>query len=546
MPEMSKQFAETANRLEAHYRDMQDMEFTVENGTLWLLQTRDGKRTAQAAVRIAVDLANEGVITKPEAVSRISPEQIEAFLHPRFDPAVMAEIQPVTIGLNVSPGAATGVVALDPDLAERWTAEGRDVILVRPETKPDDVHGMLAARGILTSSGGRTSHAALVARQFGRPAVVGAGELDIDLGARTVTCGDFFVREGDHISIDGTSGEVFAGEIALTEADMNDPYLSELLEWADDIAELKVRANADTGRDATRASSFGALGIGLCRTEHMFFDPERLPIMQKMIMASTTTERDEAISSLLPFQRQDFADLFRAMDGKPVIIRLLDPPLHEFLPDRDELQREIADMQIKLLRAGGLDEVESMLVAIERANSLLAQIDAQREANPMLGTRGVRLGVLIPELTSMQARAIFEAAADVIEEGIQVTPEVMIPLVSDVEEFIRQRIVIQAVGTGRRGDPRSPRPDDRGHHDRGSPSRTDGGRHRRVRRLLVVRHERPDADDVRYESRRRRIRLPHRVPRNRRVRAEPVCDTRCQGCRKTHRDLPGRSPRSET
>ncbi len=444
MPEMHQQFAETAQRLEAHYRDMQDMEFTVENGTLWLLQTRDGKRTAQAAVRIAVDLANEGVITRPEAVSRISPEQIEAFLHPRFDPAIIAEIQPVTVGLNVSPGAATGVVALDPDLAERWANEGRDVILVRPETKPDDVHGMLAAKGILTSSGGRTSHAALVARQFGRPAVVGAGDLDIDLGARTVTCGEFFVREGDAISIDGTSGEVFAGAIALTEADMNDPYLSELLGWADDLSELEVRANADTGRDATRASSFGALGIGLCRTEHMFFDPERLPIMQKMIMASTTTERDEAISSLLPFQRQDFADLFRAMDGKPVIIRLLDPPLHEFLPDRDELQREIVDMQIKLLRAGGLEEVESMLGAIERANSLLAQIDSQREANPMLGTRGVRLGVLIPELTSMQARAIFEAAADVIEEGIPVNPEVLIPLVSDVEEFIRQRIVIQA------------------------------------------------------------------------------------------------------
>ncbi len=444
MPEMSRQFAETAQRLEAHHRDMQDMEFTVENGKLWLLQTRDGKRTAQAAVRIAVDLSNEGVISRAEAVNRITPEQIEAFLHPRFDPAVIADIQPITTGLNVSPGAASGIVALDPDLAERWANEGRNVILVRPETKPDDVHGMLAARGILTSSGGRTSHAALVARQFGRPAVVGATDLIIDLNARTVACGDWKGQEGDHISIDGTSGDVFAGKVALTEGDMDDAYLSELLEWADDISALDVRANADTGPDAERASRFGARGIGLCRTEHMFFDTERLPIMQKMIMASTTTERDEAIASLLPFQREDFADLFRAMSGKPVIIRLLDPPLHEFLPDRDELLRSISDLQIKLLRASDLDELELLLAEVERANVLMAQIDSHREANPMLGTRGVRLGVLIPELTTMQARAIFEAAADVSEEGIDVRPEVLVPLVSDVQEFIRQRIVIQA------------------------------------------------------------------------------------------------------
>ena len=361
MPDMHRQFADTAARLEAHYRDMQDMEFTVESGTLWLLQTRDGKRTAQAAVRIAVDLANEGLISKQEAVSRVTPEQIEAFLHPRFDPVVLADSQPVTSGLNVSPGAATGAVALDPDLAERWTEEGRDVILVRPETKPDDVHGMLAAKGILTSSGGRTSHAALVARQFGRPAVVGAAELVIDLNERTVRAGEMFLQEGDPISIDGTSGEVFAGSIALTAGDLDDQHLSELLSWADEISELEVRANADTGRDAGRASDFGALGIGLCRTEHMFFETERLPIMQKMIMASTITERDEAIASLLPFQRDDFADLFRSMGGKPVTIRLLDPPLHEFLPDRDELQRNIADLQIKLLRSSGLDEVETLV-----------------------------------------------------------------------------------------------------------------------------------------------------------------------------------------
>jgi len=443
MPEMSEEFARIAQMLESHYRDMQDMEFTIENGVLWLLQTRDGKRTAQAAVRIAVDLANEGMISRSEAVSRISPEQIEAFLHPRFDAAALSAAEVIATGLNVSPGAATGVVALDPDLAERWASEGRDVILVRPETKPDDVHGMLAARGILTSSGGRTSHAALVARQFGRPAVVGAEGVDIDLSDRTVTFETLTIQEGDYVSIDGTTGDVYSEKIALIEGDMDDPYLTELLSWADEMSVLDVRANADTGPDATRAARFGALGIGLCRTEHMFFDPDRLPIMQQMIMADTRTERDQAIAALLPFQRADFTELFRAMNGKPVIIRLLDPPLHEFLPDRDELLREIADLQIKLLRATHLTELESHVDSIEHANALMAQIDAHRETNPMLGTRGVRLGVLIPELTTMQATAIFEAAADVIDEGIPVYPEVMVPLVSDVEEFVRQRRVIE-------------------------------------------------------------------------------------------------------
>ncbi len=445
MPELHQQFADTAQLLERHYRDMQDMEFTIEDGTLWLLQTRDGKRTAQAAVRIAVDLANEGLISREEAVQRISPAQVESFLHPRFDPEAIKTAQSITSGLNVSPGAATGVAALDPDLAERWANEGRDVILVRPETKPDDVHGMLAARGILTSSGGRTSHAALVARQFGRPAVVGATDLEIDVASRTVSFAGWSITEGDWISIDGTTGEVFAGQLPRIDADLDDPHLTDLLSWADDISAITVRANADNGRDAERAARFGATGIGLCRTEHMFFESERLPIVQRMIMASTITERDEAIASLLPFQRSDFIDLFRAMDDRPVIIRLLDPPLHEFLPDRDEVLRDIADLQIHLLRASGLDEVENLLTDLEAANTLLDQINQHREANPMLGTRGVRLGLMIPEITAMQARAIFEAAAEVAAEGITVKPEVMIPLVSDVEEFIRQRIVIQAV-----------------------------------------------------------------------------------------------------
>ncbi len=445
MPELHRQFAETAQQLELHYRDMQDMEFTIEDGTLWLLQTRNGKRTAQAAVRIAVDLANEGLISQEEAVRRISPEQVELFLHPRFNPAVIASASPITTGLNVSPGAATGVAALDPDLAERWANEGRDVILVRPETKPDDVHGMLAAQGILTSSGGRTSHAALVARQFGRPAVVGATDLDIDVASRTVSCGNWSITEGEWISIDGTSGEVYPGQIERIEADLDDPHLTELLSWADSISEMTVRANADNGSDAEQAARFGATGIGLCRTEHMFFQSDRLPIVQRMITASNVTERDQAIASLLPFQRADFAELFRAMDGLPVIIRLLDPPLHEFLPDRDELLRTISDLQIRLLRASGLDEVEHLLTDLAAANTLLDQVNSHRESNPMLGTRGVRLGLTIPEITAMQVRAIFEAAADVMGEGVEVRPEVMVPLVSDVEEFIRQRVIIQAV-----------------------------------------------------------------------------------------------------
>ena len=446
MPEIADEFASIAKRLELHYRDMQDMEFTIENGRLWMLQTRDGKRTAQAAVRIAVDLANEGVISKEEAIERVSTEQVESFLHPRFDPAARAASTTIATGLNVSPGAATGVVALDPDLAERWAHDGRDVILVRHETKPDDVHGMLAARGILTSSGGRTSHAALVARQFGRPAVVGASDLVIDLAGRSVRTqqgsDEWTIDEGEWISIDGTTGEVFPGKVDRIDPDLDDPYLQTLLDWADDLATIGVRANADTGPDADRAFSFGAKGIGLCRTEHMFFATDRLPIVQRMILADTAVERDEAIESLLPFQKSDFADLFRAMKGRPVMIRLLDPPLHEFLPDRDELVRDITDLQIRLGRAPDLVTVESLVAELGRANTLLRQVDARREANSMLGTRGVRVGLLLPALSAMQVRAIYEAALDVAEEGIEVNPEVLIPLVCDTEEFVRQRRVI--------------------------------------------------------------------------------------------------------
>ncbi|MGD8825048.1 MAG: pyruvate, phosphate dikinase [Myxococcales bacterium] len=444
MPEVYRQFEEIARRLERHYRDMQDMEFTVERGVLWILQTRTGKRTAQAAVRIAVELAEEGLISREEAVLRVQPEQIEFFLHPQFSLEAKAGNQVVARGLNVSPGAATGVVALDADLAERWAKEGREVLLVRPETKPDDVHGMLAAKGILTSSGGRTSHAALVARQFGKPAVVGASELSIDLRARLMWVGELEIREGDWISIDGTTGEVFQGKLETVVPDMDDEWLSRLMSWADDFRRLGVRANADYPHDAARARKYGAEGIGLCRTEHMFFEPERLPTVQHMITTRSLAERREAVDALLPFQRSDFAGLFRAMDGLPVIVRLIDPPLHEFLPSFEELTRELADLQIRITSARTLAEVEEITGKLSETRGMLEKVSALRETNPMLGLRGVRLGILIPELTRMQVRAIFEAACEVTREGIKPIPEIMIPLTSHVNELRRQRSVLEA------------------------------------------------------------------------------------------------------
>ncbi|MGB8224770.1 MAG: pyruvate, phosphate dikinase [Polyangiales bacterium] len=445
MPKIYAQFEGIARRLERHYRDMQDMEFTVERGELWILQTRTGKRTAQAAVRIAVDLADEGLISREEAILRVAPEQIEFFLHPQFSMAAKAGHPVIARGLNVSPGAATGVVAFDPDLAERWAKESkRDVLLVRPETKPDDVHGMLAAKGILTSSGGRTSHAALVARQFGKPAVVGASALSIDLRTRVMTAGDMEIKEGEWISIDGTTGEVFAGELETVVPDMDDEWLSRLMGWADQFRRLGVRANADYPEDAERARKYGAEGIGLCRTEHMFFQPERLPTVQRMITTRSLAERREAVDALLPFQRSDFAGLFRAMDGLPVIIRLIDPPLHEFLPSFEELSRELTDLQIRITGARNLHEVEEITAKLLETQVMLEKVGSLRESNPMLGLRGVRLGILIPELTRMQVRAVFEAACDVTREGCKPIPEIMIPLTSHVNELRRQREVLEA------------------------------------------------------------------------------------------------------
>jgi pyruvate,orthophosphate dikinase len=414
-----------------------------------MLQTRDGKRTAQAAVRIAVDLAEEGVIDRETAVTRVTPDQVDFFLHPQFSAetknGAREAQQLLGKGLNVSPGAAVGIVAFTADLAEKWAEEGKNVIMVRPETKPDDVHGMLAANGILTSRGGRTSHAALVARQFGKPAVVGLAELDIDLGGHLMRIGDHEIDEGEWISIDGGTGELYEGQLETVVPDISDPALMKLLGWADEFRRLQVWANADYPKDAQRAREYGAQGIGLCRTEHMFFETERQPIVQKMIMADNPAMRREALDALLPMQREDFKGLFGAMDGQPVIIRLLDPPLHEFLPGRDELAEQIADHKIRLTAAGNLQEINELLGQISEEEMILERVEAIREFNPMLGTRGVRLGLLMPELTKMQVRAIFEAACEAAQEGIEVIPEIMIPLTSHVNEINVQRSTLEAV-----------------------------------------------------------------------------------------------------
>ena len=438
LPEAYKQFMEVTAVLEKHYRDMQDVEFTIERGRLWMLQTRNGKRTAAAAVKIAVDMANEGLISRQEALLRVTPKQVDALLHPQFDEAgkksAKKEGRFLATGVNASPGAAVGQIYFDADTAEKMAKEEKqDVIMVRPFTKPDDVHGMLAAKGILTSEGGATSHAAVVARQFGVPCVVGASQIRINLDARTMKVGESVVKEGEWISVDGSTGEVYLGKLTLTVPDLEKQTdLMTLLTWADEASRLQVWANADYPRDARRARSYGAKGIGLCRTEHMFFEPERLPTVQKMILAETSEDRTAALNVLLPYQRSDFAGLFEAMDGLPVIIRLIDPPLHEFMPDEEKLLEEVITMRVKGETAG-LAEKEKML----------ASIRSLHESNPMMGLRGVRLSIYMPEIVEMQVRAIFEAAADCTKKGVVVKPEVMIPLTGTVNElkWIQPRLV---------------------------------------------------------------------------------------------------------
>ncbi len=429
MPAVYKQFADVCRLLEKHYREMQDIEFTVESSRLYILQTRTGKRTAQAAITIAVDMVNEGLITREEALLRVQPQQLDQLLHRRIDPS--AELNVIARGLPASPGSASGEAVFDADLAEKLAAAGKKVILVRTETTPDDIHGIVAAQGILTSRGGMTSHAAVVARGMGKPCVCGCEAIRINPSAPEFQVNDLVVRQGDVISIDGATGRVILGEVPMLEPELS-PAFKQLLAWADDVRRLEVRANTDTPADAAKAREFGATGVGLCRTEHMFMGADRLPIVQAMIIADTPAEKKKFLDQLLPMQEGDFYGILKAMEGYPVCIRLLDPPLHEFLPNAEELAVEITR-----LRATGGDEKE-----ITKKEELLRKVRALAEFNPMLGHRGCRLGITFPEVYAMQARAIFQATVRLVREGYNVHPEVEIPLVIDRNElaFLKQLV----------------------------------------------------------------------------------------------------------
>ncbi|WP_066160064.1 pyruvate, phosphate dikinase [Halalkalibacter krulwichiae] len=432
MPEVYQQFVDTCNLLEKHYKDMQDIEFTVERGELFILQTRTGKRTAQAAIRIAVELVQEKIISKNEALLRVDPEQLNQLLHRRIDDSV--EKTPLAKGLPASPGAATGIVVFSADDAERLAKDEERVILVRPETTPDDIHGIVAAQATITSRGGMTSHAAVVARGMGKACICGCEALNIDLKGKQFKVGEVIVREGDVVTIDGSTGEIILGEIPMIEPELSDEFQL-LLTWADEERKLGVRANADNPEDAKKAFNFGAGGIGLCRTEHMFMDANRIPVVQDMILAESSREREEALSKLLPMQQEDFEGIFEAMDGLPVTVRLLDPPLHEFLPDKEELLIEVTKLQLTAPDSEELKEKELLLRKVRHLD----------EFNPMLGHRGCRLGMTHPEIYVMQAKAIFYAIATMKQKGIDVKPEIMIPLVGHVNELKEMReLVIKA------------------------------------------------------------------------------------------------------
>jgi pyruvate,orthophosphate dikinase len=425
LPKVYAEFEGYARKLEKHYKDVQDLEFTVERGKLYMLQTRSAKRTGEAAVRIAVDMVSEGLITRREAVARVEPRQLEQLLFPRVDPS--AKVQALTRGVPASPGAATGQAVFDADTAQEWGKQGKAVILVRIETNPNDVHGMVEAKGILTQTGGTASHAALVARGMGRPCIVGASKVMVNLSTRSFSVDGTTVKEGDEITIDGLTGDVYLGRVPTIDPKplSKHPQANAILSWADGIRRLEVWANADYPRDASKARENGAQGVGLCRTEHMFMEQDRLPIVQAMIMATTTKEREKQLDLLLPIQRSDFNGILSVMKGLPVVIRLIDPPLHEFLPNRDGLVDQIAT-----LKATGKDPAE-----LKRLSKILARVEELHEANPMLGLRGVRLSVLFPEITRMQVRAIMEAAADLRKKKIDARPEIMIPLVGTLAEM---------------------------------------------------------------------------------------------------------------
>ncbi len=421
MPEAYKQLVDVYMTLEKHYRDMQDIEFTIQNKKLWMLQTRNGKRTARAAINIAVDMVEEGLISKEDAVLRVDPQSLDQLLHPTFDPKAQRKV--IAKGLPASPGAATGKIVFNADDAHEWKERGEKVILVRIETSPEDLKGMNAAEGILTARGGMTSHAAVVARGMGKCCVSGCGVLEIDYAKRVMKVEDVVLKEGDYISIDGSTGEVMLGKVATVEPEVTGKF-GTIMQWADEIRKLKVRTNADTPHDAKVARNFGAEGIGLCRTEHMFFEGDRIKAVREMILADSYEGRKKALDKLLPMQREDFYGIFKAMEGLGVTIRLLDPPLHEFLPHDLESQKEMA---------------KELGITVE---DVKAKVEELHEFNPMLGHRGCRLGITYPEITEMQARAIFEAACQLVKEGVDVKPEVMVPLVGHVKELILQKNII--------------------------------------------------------------------------------------------------------
>jgi len=432
-PKIYKELLKTLDKLEKHYRDMQDIEFTIEDGTLYILQTRNGKRTPSAAVKIAVDMFKEGLVSKEEAIMSLDPNKISKLLFKSIDEHAVVHVY--ATGINASPGAVSGKAIFDPDKAEAMANAGEEeIILVRPQTKPDDVHGLFASSGVLTQFGGKTSHAAVVARGMGKPAVVGAQDIEIDEEKREFRVGETIVQEGDYITIDGTTGRVIGGKVPLVEPEIKGEFL-ELLEMADEIRTIGVRANADTPTDARKAIEFGAEGIGLTRTEHMFLAQDRLPVVQKMIIARTQEERQDALNKILPMQKGDFYEIFKIMEGKPVTIRLLDPPLHEFLPDLSTVMLEYQELKMtnelskSLLNNTPLDD------QIKKKSKVISLIRSLSEENPMMGLRGVRLGLTWPEINEMQVRAIFEAACELKLKGVEVIPEVMIPLVGMLSEL---------------------------------------------------------------------------------------------------------------
>ncbi|PYS88263.1 MAG: pyruvate, phosphate dikinase [Acidobacteria bacterium] len=442
LPEVYEQFNSITQLLEQHYRDMQDVEFTIERGRLWMLQTRTGKRTGAAAVCVAVDMVHEGLIDRATAIQRVTPEQLDQLLHPTVDPNAEAIV--LATGLPASPGAAQGQVVFDPDEAEELAQQGMKVVLMRQETSPDDFHGMVAAQAIVTARGGMTSHAAVVARGMGKSCVSGASALNIDYSQQQCNVNGSVVTKGEWVTVDGSTGRVFLGRVPTVQPTLGDDF-RELMSWADEFRRLRVRANADTPHDAQVARDFGAEGVGLCRTEHMFFGDERLAAMREMILADGVGAREKALERLLPLQRKDFVGIFRAMAGLPVTIRLLDPPLHEFLPNLEELLGELSELKMTLQRAEKISEMDKLLDQIAEKRRLLQQVQRIHEQNPMLGHRGCRLGIIYPEVTRMQTRAIFEAACQVAGEGESVQPEIMVPLVSTDEELRRQSELIREV-----------------------------------------------------------------------------------------------------